>query len=88
MKTAILVPLLFGIVTLIAFKGLWAGVTALGISAALGLKALINNSSKVLYEVRSPHYYHYAPAEYAASEYWSRRTGDDPYRPYRSTGWR
>ncbi|XP_075210475.1 uncharacterized protein LOC142317810 [Lycorma delicatula] len=90
-KTAILLPVIFGIVTLIAFKGLWAGMTSLGVVAILGLKSLIGQTK--IYEVRAPHHYHYPPSPYGLSEiqyhhgfpeYWSRR--EDSYKP--AGGWR
>lgn len=87
LKTAILLPLILGLVALISFKGLWSGVTALGIAAALGLKALVAGSTKVLVHNPPPppsHFHHFPPHE--ITEYWSRR-GDDYVNDYRPTSW-
>ncbi|XP_073969774.1 uncharacterized protein [Rhodnius prolixus] len=41
LKTGIAVPLVFGTVALAAFKGLWSGLTALVVTAALALRGLL-----------------------------------------------
>lgn len=91
LKTAILLPVILGLISLIAFKGLWSGLTAMGIAAALGLKALVAGSGpKVVVQSHPlppppppPHIHHFGPHEY--TEYWSRRGDDNDYRP--SNNW-
>jgi hypothetical protein len=41
---AVLVPIAISIATLLAFKGLWAGLSALLVTGALGLKALFSSN--------------------------------------------
>jgi hypothetical protein len=47
--TAVLMgaPILFGLVALAAFKGLWSGMTALGVTAALALRRLFAQNQHV-----------------------------------------
>jgi hypothetical protein len=42
---ATLVPIAISVVTLLAFKGLWAGLSALMVTGVLGLKALFSNNN-------------------------------------------
>jgi hypothetical protein len=44
LKFSVLVPIAISVATLLAFKGLWAGLSALMITGALGLKALFSNN--------------------------------------------
>ncbi|XP_069679298.1 uncharacterized protein [Periplaneta americana] len=44
LKASILLPIFISTIALISFKGLWAGLAAMLVSGALGLKALLSNS--------------------------------------------
>ncbi|XP_039299882.1 uncharacterized protein LOC111063771 [Nilaparvata lugens] len=96
LKTALVIPLLFGAVSLIAFKGLWAGMTALAMVSALALKSLMHGKSSVTYEVRAPPPHYHMPHHvhhdygyhhgYLHPEYHWSRNDDDSYKP--QGGWR
>lgn len=81
-----MLPIILGLISLVAFKGLWSGLTALGVAAALGLKALVSSGApRVVVQAPPPpppHYHHPPPHEYA--EYWSRR---DDFTDYRPSSW-
>ncbi|XP_054290600.1 uncharacterized protein LOC129005664 [Macrosteles quadrilineatus] len=97
LKTAIMVPLVLGFIGLISFKGLWSGLTALAIAAALGLKALVTGGgARVLVHSLPPppppaHVHHLPPPAVEYAEYWSRRNDDhntySAYSDYRPSTW-
>ncbi|VEN50787.1 unnamed protein product [Callosobruchus maculatus] len=55
LKASIIFPILLSVVAIVAFKGLGAGLTALTIAGAIGLKNLVETAaqshSKVSYEI-------------------------------------
>ncbi|XP_019870385.1 uncharacterized protein LOC109598924 [Aethina tumida] len=53
LKAAIILPIVLSVIALVAFKGLGAGLVALALSGATGLKSLLegHNTSKFTYEV-------------------------------------
>ncbi|KAG5884643.1 hypothetical protein JTB14_035738 [Gonioctena quinquepunctata] len=53
LKAAIVIPVVLSLIALVAFNGLGAGVTALAIAGATGLKSLLESHgpSKVSYEI-------------------------------------
>jgi hypothetical protein len=84
---ATLVPIAISVVTLLAFKGLWAGLSALMVTGVLGLKALFNNNGSASPSTRFSLGFvrpHIVPEVYH-NDYlgWSRSVplpADHPYR--------
>ncbi|XP_014254104.1 uncharacterized protein LOC106669275 [Cimex lectularius] len=56
LKAGVTVPALFGIVALVAFKGLWSGMTALAVAAALAVRGLIPPPRIVQLPPAHPHH--------------------------------
>lgn len=99
LKFAILLPIFISVIALISFKGLWAGLAAMLVSAALGLKALIvpeggngahnSPSTKFSFGVIKPHHlfdygwHHHHPHHH--DPYWSRAAvaSSGPDYPFR-----
>ncbi|KAF6208866.1 hypothetical protein GE061_014608 [Apolygus lucorum] len=77
LKAGISIPLIFGAVALVAFKGMWSGATALIVTAALALRGLIP-PSKI---IQLPPPVHAVPHHVHVADYVSRMD-ENSYNPY------
>ncbi|XP_074031316.1 DUF1676 domain-containing protein Osi15 isoform X2 [Leptinotarsa decemlineata] len=71
LKAAIIIPIILSFISLVAFKGLGVGITALAIAGATGLKSLLEHHgpSKISYEVLPQ----------VVTSQWSRSSVEGPF---------
>ncbi|BES96519.1 Protein of unknown function (DUF1676) [Nesidiocoris tenuis] len=83
LKAGITIPVIFGIVALVAFKGMWSGFTALFVTAALALRNLIPPSKIIQLPPANPQHVHVADyiGDYRREDHLSR-IDDQSYHPY------